>query len=218
MFSAVVLRCRCVPRVPAFSCAVPLCSRLRMAARRARALLRAVRVDLQPGAGVLTTQGAQQARTLRCAAMPRGADQLPFAIAGAVATAVGAVATALLATVVVASQRAQAASTCATGSTGSKRPTKRGRLWVRERPAAWWDTTAQDFDDAEFRENFRMCWDTFYFVADTLRPQIQRQDTKWRQALGFEKVTAMALYRLATGTDARKRPAHPFSPAHLDVP
>ena len=91
-------------------------------------------------------------------------------------------------------------------------------MWVRERPAAWWDTTAQDFDDAEFRENFRMCWDTFYFVADTLRPQIQRQDTKWRQALGFEKVTAMALYRLATGTDARKRPAHPFSPAHLDVP
>ena len=49
-----------------------------------------------------------------------------------------------------------------------------------------------------------MGWETFYFVADTLRPQIQRKDTRWRQALGFQKVTAMALYRLATGACVRR--------------
>jgi hypothetical protein len=143
----------------------------------------------------------------RGAAMPHGADQLPFAMAGAIATAVGVVVTTLLSAVVLAAQRAHATTHSTTG--GEQR--RRGRrVWVRERPAAWWDTTAQEFDDAEFRSNFRMCWETFYFVADMLRPQIQRQDTRWREALGFQKVTAIALYRLATGADARDDAWHCF--------
>ena len=156
--------------------------------------------------GYSDTAGRQQARTQRGAAMPHGADQLPIAIAGAIATAVGAVVTTLLAAVVLAAQRAHAATH---STAGSEQRTRGRRLWVRERPPAWWDTTAQDFDDAEFRSHFRMCWETFYFVADTLRPQIQRKDTRWREALGFQKVTAIALYRLATGTDAYTRPQTP---------
>jgi hypothetical protein len=128
--------------------------------------------------------------------MARDARQLELLVASAVATAVSAVVMALLITVVVASQRAHGVPLDLGAVPQGK---LKRRWWVRERPACWWDTTAQELDDKDFRSNFRMCWDTFYFVADTLRPQIQRQDTHWRQALGFQKVTAMALYRLATG-------------------
>jgi|688.fasta_scaffold229182_3 hypothetical protein len=128
--------------------------------------------------------------------MARGNQQLELVMASAVGSAVSALVTALLITVVLAAQRAHAVlPSPATVPQGRRKR----RWWARERSACWWDTEAQDFDDKEFRSNFRMCWETFYFVADTIRPQIQRQDTTWRPALGFQRVTAMALYRLATG-------------------
>ena len=83
-------------------------------------------------------------------------------------------------------------------------PRREGRRWwVRPRAASWWDTDAQEMDDAEFRSHFRMCWETFYAVCDVVRDAVERQDTQLRSAIHFEKVTAMALWRLATGDSYR---------------
>ena len=89
---------------------------------------------------------------------------------------------------------------------GSALPQPRGegrRWWTKPRAACRWDTDAQVMDDAEFRSHFRMCWDTFYAVCDLLRDRIERQDTRLRNAIHFEKVVAMALWRLATGDSFR---------------
>ena len=86
------------------------------------------------------------------------------------------------------------------GGAADAEPRSAGRRWwVRPRAACWWDTDAQLLDDAEFRGHFRMCWDTFYAVCDLLRDRIERQDTQMHNAVHYEKVVAMALWRLATG-------------------
>ena len=77
------------------------------------------------------------------------------------------------------------------------------RWWVQPRAACWWDTDAQLMDDTEFRSHFRMCWSTFYAVCDLVRDAVERKDTQLRDAIHFEKVTAMALWRLATGDSYR---------------
>jgi hypothetical protein len=70
---------------------------------------------------------------------------------------------------------------------------------VRSRNTSWWDGDAQDLDDAEFRSYFRMVWSAFYALADDLKPDVQLKDTRYRKAVDYEAVVAMALYRLATG-------------------
>jgi hypothetical protein len=82
------------------------------------------------------------------------------------------------------------------------------RWWVAPRAACWWDTDAQNLDDADFRTHFRMCWATFYFVCDVVRDAVERQDTQLRDAIHFEKATAMALWRLATGDSYRSIALH----------
>lgn len=150
----------------------------------------------------VTATGFQVQRALTCTcAQTRSLPRLPWRVATNSSSwswrALSVQRSALLSRrVVLAAQRAHAVlPSPATVPQGRRKR----RWWARERSACWWDTEAQDFDDKEFRSNFRMCWETFYFIADTIRPQIQRQDTTWRPALGFQRVTAMALYRLATG-------------------
>jgi hypothetical protein len=89
------------------------------------------------------------------------------------------------------------------------------RCWARDRHLCWWDGEAQDLSDAEFRTFFRMTWDPFYHLADLLRPDVERQTTKFRDAIDYEKVVAMALYRLGTGEKIQldvALPANPLSP------
>ena len=83
------------------------------------------------------------------------------------------------------------------------------RRWgVKHKSSCWWNDDAQDLDDAGFRAEFRMEWSAFYALADDLRLDVQRQDTKFRAALDYEAVVAMALYRLATGVARTGRGAH----------
>jgi hypothetical protein len=87
----------------------------------------------------------------------------------------------------------------ATKSTGVGRGHGNRRWWKRERNLSWWEGDAQDLDDNEFRSHFRMDWNAFYTLADDLRPDIERKNTRFRNAVDYEAVVAMALYRLATG-------------------
>ena len=103
---------------------------------------------------------------------------------------------AVLASCAVAASLATAA---APRAGGSGRGHGARRWWVQHKSSCWWNGDAQDLDDADFRAHFRMEWTAFYALADELRPDVQRQNTRFRDALDYEAVVAMALYRLATG-------------------
>jgi hypothetical protein len=78
----------------------------------------------------------------------------------------------------------------ATTSTGVGRGHGSRRWWKRERNLSWWEGDAQDCDDDEFRSHFRMDWNAFYKLADDLRPDIERKNTRLRKAVDYEAVVA----------------------------
>ena len=59
------------------------------------------------------------------------------------------------------------------------------------------------FDDEQWRANFRMSQRTFVHLCNEIRPEIVRQDTRFRHAISVEKRVAITLWRLATNGDYR---------------
>ena len=46
------------------------------------------------------------------------------------------------------------------------------RLWVKQRNSDWWDRVVVQFDDEEWRENFRMSRALFNYLCSELREHI----------------------------------------------
>ena len=52
----------------------------------------------------------------------------------------------------------------------------------------------------QFREDFRMAPDTFSDIVTLVRNRLEKQDTRFREAVSIEKRVAITLWPLATGS------------------
>lgn len=78
--------------------------------------------------------------------------------------------------------------------------------WVFPKQQTEWDTIQMQvwksdpaLLDAKWLENYRMSYMTFEELVEQLRPYIEHQNTKWREAVPVDKAVAMVLFRLAHG-------------------
>lgn len=82
-------------------------------------------------------------------------------------------------------------------------------LWQRQRTNAWFELACGTFPGSEWYENFRVSRNTFQFLVDELRDDLERQDTVMRKAIKVEKKVALFLYFLAS-TDGYRSLANLF--------
>ncbi|KAH6944469.1 hypothetical protein HPB50_003293 [Hyalomma asiaticum] len=75
-------------------------------------------------------------------------------------------------------------------------------VWSYLRAQCWYEETLPRFPDSVFRENFRLNWNTFRYIASVCA-SMERQDTNMRKAIPLAKRIAIALYRLATSAEDR---------------
>lgn len=80
------------------------------------------------------------------------------------------------------------------------------RYWIRPgRTRVWWDNFMLGIVlPEEWKENFRMSQDSFFFLCDQLRPFIERQATTMRDPVEVERQVALTLYYLADEGRMRK--------------
>jgi hypothetical protein len=76
-------------------------------------------------------------------------------------------------------------------------------VWAHNRSSEWWDVIVPGFTNEQWVENFRMSEETFGFLSNKLRPVLERQDTNFRGCVPLKKRVAIALWRLATGSEYR---------------
>ncbi|XP_030219862.1 protein ANTAGONIST OF LIKE HETEROCHROMATIN PROTEIN 1 [Gadus morhua] len=75
--------------------------------------------------------------------------------------------------------------------------------WAHNRSSEWWDVIVPGFTNEQWVENFRMSEETFGFLTNKLRPVLERQDTNFRGCVPLKKRVAIALWKLATGSEYR---------------
>ena len=80
------------------------------------------------------------------------------------------------------------------------------RYWVRPgRTHVWWDNFLDDVVvPEEWRENFRMCKDSFQQLCKELHPHIEKQRTNMREPIEVERQVAVTLYYLSDEGRYRK--------------
>lgn len=76
-------------------------------------------------------------------------------------------------------------------------------LWMLDRASQWWDTIVPGFTETMWLENFRMSEATFTYLCNKLRPAMQRRNTSFRNCVPLRKRVAIALWKLATGSEYR---------------
>ncbi|XP_037283246.2 uncharacterized protein LOC119176184 isoform X2 [Rhipicephalus microplus] len=77
-------------------------------------------------------------------------------------------------------------------------PTKRA-VWMRERCQDWWDRiVATNFNDNDWRENFRMSRHNFCHLVAAVAPFMSPCENYVRIPVPLDKRVAMALYKLAS--------------------
>ncbi|KAH7945967.1 hypothetical protein HPB49_018282 [Dermacentor silvarum] len=75
--------------------------------------------------------------------------------------------------------------------------------WAFHRNERWFEKTLPHLGEANFRQSFRMTPATFRYLVDSLRGELERQDTNMRLAVAVDKRVAIGLYRLrSTAEDA----------------
>ncbi|XP_051572771.1 uncharacterized protein LOC127451837 [Myxocyprinus asiaticus] len=76
-------------------------------------------------------------------------------------------------------------------------------VWAFSRASEWWDVIVPGFSNAQWVENFRMSEETLTYLCNKLRPAMERQDTNFRVCVPLKKRVAIALWKLATGSEYR---------------
>jgi len=83
-------------------------------------------------------------------------------------------------------------------------PTKKTRLWVKDRSNNWWELCSHpDFPDDEFQKSFRMSKETFEFICRELDSTVTKKNTMLRDAVPLRQRVAACIWRLATGDPYR---------------
>lgn len=76
-------------------------------------------------------------------------------------------------------------------------------LWTFDRTSEWWDVIVPGFTNAQWIENFRMSEETFNHLCNKLRPALELKNTNFRRCMPLKKRVAVALWKLATGSEYR---------------
>ncbi|KAK7879837.1 hypothetical protein WMY93_033497 [Mugilogobius chulae] len=84
-----------------------------------------------------------------------------------------------------------------------ERQPQRPSVWSFDRATQWWDITVSGFTNAQWLQNFRMSDETFTFLCSKLRPAMERQNSTFRDCVPLRKRVAIALWKLATGSEYR---------------
>lgn len=71
------------------------------------------------------------------------------------------------------------------------------------RSTHFWEYINQTFTEEDWIENYRVSRNTFLYLCNELRPTIQRQNTRMRQAIKVEHRVAITLWCLATCAEYR---------------
>ncbi|XP_034053623.1 protein ANTAGONIST OF LIKE HETEROCHROMATIN PROTEIN 1-like [Gymnodraco acuticeps] len=71
------------------------------------------------------------------------------------------------------------------------------------RATEWWDVIVPSFTHTQWVQNFRMSEETYTYLCNKLRPAMERQDTAFRVCIPLKKRVAIALWKLATGSEYR---------------
>ncbi|XP_067302878.1 uncharacterized protein [Pseudorasbora parva] len=79
----------------------------------------------------------------------------------------------------------------------------RPSVWTFNRSSEWWDVIVPGFTNTQWLENFRMSEETFAYLCNKVRPAMERQDTNFRVCVPLKKRVAIALWKLATGSEYR---------------
>ncbi|KAM9414428.1 uncharacterized protein KZ484_023401 [Pholidichthys leucotaenia] len=79
----------------------------------------------------------------------------------------------------------------------------RPRVWTEHRSSHWWEDVVPSFSTQQWLQNFRMSEDTFTYLCQKLRPCMERHDTTFRLCVLLRKRVAIALWKLATGSEYR---------------
>ncbi|XP_071947392.1 uncharacterized protein [Antedon mediterranea] len=80
----------------------------------------------------------------------------------------------------------------------------RQRRTVIFKSGHWWNVCVLgNFNNRQWRENFRMGQATFNYLVDILEPHIGRQDNPFNRNIPTKKLVGIALYRLSTNCDLR---------------
>uniref|UniRef100_A0A3Q3BA40 Uncharacterized protein n=1 Tax=Kryptolebias marmoratus TaxID=37003 RepID=A0A3Q3BA40_KRYMA len=76
-------------------------------------------------------------------------------------------------------------------------------VWAFMRSSEWWDVTVPAFTDSQWVHNFRMSRETFHYLCNTMHPALHLEDTPFRMSVPLQKRVAIALWKLATGSEYR---------------
>ena len=77
-------------------------------------------------------------------------------------------------------------------------------VWCKYRSTEWWrDVMNGLYGDDWWKENLRMSESTFKLLCDELRPHIERQTTKFREAVSVEARVAVTIWRLGSNFEYR---------------
>lgn len=71
-------------------------------------------------------------------------------------------------------------------------------LWQIPRTSAWFDLAYSTYSADQWYANFRVSKNTFHFLVDELRADLERQDTEMRKAVTVHRKVALFLYYLAS--------------------
>ncbi|KAJ3583252.1 hypothetical protein NHX12_034139 [Muraenolepis orangiensis] len=75
--------------------------------------------------------------------------------------------------------------------------------WAHPRSLYWWDSIVPDFSPHEFMQNFRVSRESFDYICDRLNDVIGRRNTNLRLSVPLRKRVAIAIWKLATGSEYR---------------
>lgn len=89
-----------------------------------------------------------------------------------------------------------------TASALSPRAINRER-WAYVRNERWFEDTLPLLGDGHFKQCFRVSPATFRFIADSLRPSLERVTTNMRECIAVEKVVAIGLFKLCSVAEDR---------------
>ncbi|XP_034062531.1 uncharacterized protein LOC117540122 [Gymnodraco acuticeps] len=78
---------------------------------------------------------------------------------------------------------------------------RRPCVWMLDRATEWWGVIVPSFTHTQWVENFRMSEETYVYLCNKLRPAMERQDTPFRECIPLKKRVAIALWKLATGSE-----------------
>ncbi|XP_014866284.1 PREDICTED: putative nuclease HARBI1 [Poecilia mexicana] len=76
-------------------------------------------------------------------------------------------------------------------------------VWAFNRSSHWWDVIVPGFTHSQWLQKFRMSEDTINHLCARLRHVLERTDTNFQKCVPLKKRVAIALWKLATGSEYR---------------